>query len=179
MSPGAPSAPVSYIPTPTAAVTYQSLIPQQSYQDAANYLQATNNQLNKQLQVQYQQVGTPAEIGARQAGYRLKENAAYLASIPTEKQGTPAYGAIQGLLTQSQQDYGKALESAKTAPAYDQFSYQFPSWAAHSDESWAVKPDSSTTPAPTSAQAEAAATSTTQGGLLNQYQKLVQQGKVA
>ena len=140
MSPGAPSAPVSYIPTPTAAITYQSLIPQQSYVDAANYLQSTTNQLNKQLQTQYQQVGTPAEIGARQAGTRLQESAAYLAAMPKETQGTPAYGAMQDYFNQSRQYYAKALEAAKIAPDYNQFTYQTPSWAEHPDESWAVKP---------------------------------------
>ena len=139
MSPGAPSAPVTYIPTPTVPITYQSLIPQFSYQDAANYLENTTNQLNKQLQTQYQQVGTPAEIGARAAGTRLSENAAYLASMPQETRGSMAYNAIAGKLMQSQQDYSSAVQRAKIAPDYNQFTYSTPSWATHPDTAWQVK----------------------------------------
>lgn len=184
MSPGAPSAPVSYIPTPTPAITYQSLVPKQSYQDAAEYLRNITGQLNKQLQTQYQQVGTPAEIGARQAGIRAKEAASYLASMPRETFGTPAYESLQNAFTQSQQDYGAALEKAKTAPAYNQFQYAYPMWATHSDESWAVKPDTSkasniasSTTNPTEAEKETAATSTTQGKLVDQYRQLLKSGK--
>lgn len=176
MSPGAPSAPVSYIPTPTAPITYQSLIPQFSYQDAAEYLKGTTDQLNKQLQVQYQQVGTPAELGARAAGTRMAADAAYLASMPRETQGTAAYNALSGKLAQSQQDYGTAVQQAKIAPPYNQFTYQTPSWATHPDSAWAVKDtskDTSTktsTSNPTEAEKEAQATSTTQSNsLYSQY----------
>lgn len=163
MSPGAPSAPVTYIPTPTAPITYQSLIPQFSYQDAANYLKSTTDQLNKQLQVQYQQVGTPAELGARQAGTRMTEAASYLASMPQETQGTAAYRALSDKLTQAQIDYGTAIRRADIAPPYNQFTYQTPSWATHPDTAWAVKePPKTTSSNPTEDEKIAKATSTTQ-----------------
>ena len=163
MSPGAPSAPVTYIPTPTAPITYQSLIPQFSYQDAANYLKSTTDQLNKQLQVQYQQVGTPAELGARQAGTRMTEAASFLASMPRETYGTAGYNAIAGRLAQAQQDYGTAIQRAGVAPPYNQFTYETPSWATHPDTAWAVQqPPTTSSSNPTESEQEAQAISTTQ-----------------
>jgi len=149
VSPGAPSAPVSYVPSPTAPITYQSIVPKISYQDQANYLKATTNQLNTALQAMYQQTGTPAESGARQAGYRMQEAASYAASLPKgdrwikETTGNQdPYGAARNAAMQqasvNQREYINKLRKAKTTPGY-QVPYETPSWSTHEDTDWAVK----------------------------------------
>lgn len=162
MSPGAPSAPVSYVPTPTAPTTYQSVIPRASYQDAANYLASTTADLNKSLQAQYQQAGTPAESGAWQKGTRSQEAASYAASLPKGDQwiaqntggGPDPYALARESATQrykdSQQEYQQALQQAKTTPG-PRFEYSTPSWANRSASEFAIgAPEAPpmTTPAP-------------------------------
>ena len=150
MSPGAPSAPVSYVPSPSAATTYQSIIPNVSYQQQADYLKTTTDQLNQSLQALYQQSGTPAEIGARQAGYRTAQSGAYAASLPKgdtwlkQVTGTTdpfAQGRESSTMQnqQDQQDYMAKLKTAQTTPGY-QFPNQTPSWASTDPSQFAVKP---------------------------------------
>lgn len=159
MSPGAPSAPVTYVPTPTAPTTYQSVIPQSSYQDAANYLRSTTEDLNRSLQAQYQQAGTPAQSGAWQAGTRSQEAASYAASLPRGDQwtaqnsggGPDPYALARQSATEryrnSQQDYHQALQQARTTPG-PQFQYSTPSWATHPASEFAIGGASAPAPAP-------------------------------
>jgi hypothetical protein len=77
-----PSAPVTVMPAPTSPTFYQSLIPQESFEDAAGYLKRIQEETGKIQGQRYQEVGTPAELGARMAGRRLQETSAYGASLP-------------------------------------------------------------------------------------------------
>ena len=89
-------------------------------------------------QQRYREVGTPAEIGARQAGRRVQEEASYLASLPQgdrflrEARGVEdpfgaARGAAETGLTEAQKEYAKALEKAGELP--EPTISPTPSWA--------------------------------------------------
>lgn len=153
MSRGAPSAATTYVSTPAPPVTYQALIPQSSYQDAANYLKTTTDQLNQALTAMYDQAGTPAELGAQQAGIRSRTASAYAASLPVGDRYlaattgvTDPYAALyQDAMAQAvsgAQDWEKARRKAAVTPG-PQMTYTPPSWATHPDSSWAVNPSQS------------------------------------
>lgn len=89
-------------------------------------------------QQRYQEVGTPAEVGARQAARRQQEVAAYLSSIPigdkyleetTGKTGQyePVKQATAQQLTEAQKEYAEALKKIgeKPTPTIS----ETPSWA--------------------------------------------------
>ena len=178
MSPGAPSAPVSYVPSPAAPITYQSVIPRISYEDQANYLRSTTGELNKALYAQYQQAGTPAESGARQAETRAQEAASYAASLPKGDMwtaqntgGSPdPYSLARNAATErygnAQEQYHQALRSSKEAEG-PQFDYEPPSWASHGEEDFAVKssaPAPAPAPAPSPTSVYASAIKKSKGG---------------
>lgn len=86
----------------------------------------------------YQEVGTPAQLGARQAGRRQLEAAAYLAAVPggdkyieqtTGKTGQyqPVKQAAEAQLTEAQKEYAEALKKIgeKPTPTIS----ETPSWA--------------------------------------------------
>jgi hypothetical protein len=119
MGGSSPSAPVTVLPAPTAPTLYKSVVPLESYQDVAEAMQRAEKETAKIQGQRYQEVGTPAEIGARQAGRRVSESAAYLASLPkgdkyySETTGTvDPYGAIRETSKQSLSDAQKAYASA-------------------------------------------------------------------
>ena len=58
------------MPAPTAPTTYRSMVPLESYQDLAESMKRTEEETAKIQEQRYQEVGTPAELGARQAGRR-------------------------------------------------------------------------------------------------------------
>lgn len=78
-----PSPPTVVMPAPTAPTTYRSVVPLESYEQTAGYLKRLTEKTEDILKQRYQEVGTPAELGARQAGRRSAEEASYLGSIPT------------------------------------------------------------------------------------------------
>lgn len=132
------SAPTVIMPTPTAPTLYQSVTPLESFEDAAGVMRRAQEETAKIQQQRYREVGTPAEIGARQAGRRVKEEASYLSSIPQADKFVrdisgvdDPYSAIRGAskvsLTEAQKEYAKALEKAGELP--EPTISSTPSWA--------------------------------------------------
>lgn len=133
-----PSPPSVIMPTPTAPTLYQSVTPLESYQDLAEQLGRIQKETGKIQEQRYQEVGTPAEIGARQAGIRARESAAYLSSIP---QGDKALEQLTGVgdpyrpvretvekeLTDAQKAYAEAMELVGRKP--EPTISETPSWA--------------------------------------------------
>lgn len=134
-----PSAPTTYIPTPAAPTLYQSVIPKESYAQAGEYLKRINEQLNTELNKQYQQVGTPAEQGARTAGYQAQQAASYASSIPVTDRyiqqttgvadvNAAARLAAGNVAANLQQAYQQKQANAGDIPAPIPFT--MPSWAS-------------------------------------------------
>jgi hypothetical protein len=147
-----PSAPVTVMPAPTAPTFYQSLIPQESFEDAAGYLKRIQEETGKIQKQRYQEVGTPAELGARMAGRRLQEISAYEASLPQGdkylRQTTGVdnpYGklreAVDAQKYQALSDYDAAL--ARTGEVPEPTINETPSWAKRPDSIWTAKQASS------------------------------------
>ena len=71
-----------YMPKPTAPRQYRTYVP---FEDMGK-VEALSQDLDKRIaglqQDRFREVGTPAELGARARGRELRENAAYLASLP-------------------------------------------------------------------------------------------------
>ena len=131
-------APQVIMPAPTAPTTYRSMVPLESYQDLAESMKRTEEEIAKIQEQRYQEVGTPADIGARQKGLGVREAAAYLASIPsgdkaiekeTGKTGVyqPVQQAAQQQLSEAQKEYAEALKKVgqKPTPTIS----DTPSWA--------------------------------------------------
>ena len=126
------------MPAPTAPTLYQSNVPLQSYQDLAEQLKRYQTETGKIQEQRYQEVGTPAEIGARMAGRRTQEAASYLAALPSSdkylQQTTgvsekfkPAKEAAEAKLTEAQQAYAEALRKSGEKP--EPTISETPSWA--------------------------------------------------
>ena len=79
------SEPSIIIPETEQGKAYQTFIPQSSFQNAAEYMKRLDEAQNRALDRRYDQVGTDAEIGARQKDIQLQEKASYLASLPKTK----------------------------------------------------------------------------------------------
>ena len=92
MGGSAPSPPTVIMPPSVAPVRYQNLIPQESFQDVAETMNRIETETAKVQQQRYDDTGTPAERGARQAGIRMNEAASYLASLPTSSPDTSFKG---------------------------------------------------------------------------------------
>ena len=76
-----PSAPVTYRPTPTAPVIYQSVIPEEDFQRASDYvdeLKAQRNEIVKQREAAG--LGA-ADMARRQQQYLQAEKDAYAQSL--------------------------------------------------------------------------------------------------
>lgn len=128
------------MPAPTAPTVYQSVTPIESYQDLADQLNRIQAETAKIQGQRYQEVGTPAELGVRQAGRRTQEAASYLASIPSgddylmaltgrRDQFQPAKEAAQENLTEAQKAYAEALKKAAAAGEPAPTIAETPSWA--------------------------------------------------
>jgi hypothetical protein len=66
-----------------APQTFLQITPQKSYLALADQGKRIEEETAKLQQQRYDEVGTPAELGARMAGNRVQEAASYLASLPT------------------------------------------------------------------------------------------------
>jgi hypothetical protein len=115
------------MPAPTTPTFFKSVIPLESFEDVAEAKARAESETAKIQEQRYQEVGTPAQLGARQAGRRAVEAARYLASLPTSDQYlqqttgktdqfAPVQAAAQTQLTESQKEYAKALEMAGEKP---------------------------------------------------------------
>lgn len=127
------------MPAPTAPTLYQSVTPLESYQDLAGQLKRIQEETGKLQAQRFTEVGTPEELGARQAGIRTKESAAYLASLPQGdrvlEQTTgvtdpykPLREAVEGELTDAQKAYAEAMKKVTSKPPEPTIS-ETPSWA--------------------------------------------------
>jgi len=133
-----PSAPSVIMPSPTAPTTYQSTTPLESYQDLAGQLKRIQEETGKIAEQRYQEVGTPTELGARQAARRQLEAASYLAAVPLgdkyveestgrKDQFEPLKKAAEQQLSEAQKEYAEALKKIGEKPTPT--IAETPSWA--------------------------------------------------
>lgn len=133
-----PSAPEIIMPAVTAPTTYKSVVPLESYQQAADYVRRLTEKTQEIAKQTEREVGTPGEIGERAARRRMQESASYLASLPgadkylEEATGQkdkfePARAAARIGSTAAAEDYLEAVNRAKEPSAT--FTYEKPSWA--------------------------------------------------
>ena len=78
-----PSAPTVIMPAETKPQQFQSVIPEKSFKDLAEQMNRIETETGKIQDQRYDEVGTPAEMGARSKGTNFKAAAAYLASLPS------------------------------------------------------------------------------------------------
>ena len=77
-----PSAPVTYRPTPTAPVIYQSVIPEEDFERTTDYInELKGERAKKKAELEAQGFGE-ADMAARQRSYLQAERDAYAASLP-------------------------------------------------------------------------------------------------
>ena len=78
-----PSAPTVIMPAETKPQQFQTIIPEKSFKDLAQQMGRIEAETGKIQEQRYDEVGTPAEIGARSKGRNVQTAAAYLASLPS------------------------------------------------------------------------------------------------
>ena len=78
-----PSAPTVIMPAETKPQQFQTVIPEKSFKDLAEQMGRIETETGKIQEQRYDEVGTPAEIGARSKGRDVTSAAAYLASLPS------------------------------------------------------------------------------------------------
>ena len=78
-----PSAPTVIMPAETKPQQFQTVIPEKSFKDLAQQMGRIEAETGKIQEQRYDEVGTPAEIGARAKGRNVRSAAAYLASLPS------------------------------------------------------------------------------------------------
>ena len=78
-----PSAPTVIMPAETKPQQFQTVIPEKSFKDLAEQMGRIETETGKIQEQRYDEVGTPAEIGARAKGRNVRSAAAYLASLPS------------------------------------------------------------------------------------------------
>ena len=120
-----PSPPTVIMPAQTQPQQFQSVIPEKSFKDLAEQMGRIEKETGKIQDQRYDEVGTPSQIGARQAGIRLNEAASYLASLPkntpdTSFQTTPRPFDIRSTSGSFEQKAGQTIAQttgSSTAPA--------------------------------------------------------------
>ena len=84
-----PSAPVTYRPTPTAPVIYQSVIPEKDFELARDYVDELKAE-RKAKRDRLEAAGFgPADMQKRQQQYIQAEQDMYKASLPKKPPGSP------------------------------------------------------------------------------------------
>jgi hypothetical protein len=119
-----PSAPTVIMPAETQPQQFQSVIPEKSFKDLAEQMGRIEKETGKIQQQRYDEVGTPAEIGARSKGTNMLAAAAYLSSLPqampdTSFQTTPRPFDITSTKASFEQKPGQtssATTGKSTAP---------------------------------------------------------------
>ncbi len=125
MGGGRPSAPTVIMPAETKPQQFQSVIPEKSFKDLAQQMGRIETETGKIQDQRYDEVGTPAEIGARAKGTNMLAAASYLSSLPkalpdTSFQTTPRPFGIQSTPTSFKQKEGETIAAntgKSTAPA--------------------------------------------------------------
>ena len=77
-----PSAPVTYRPTPTATVIYQSIVPEEDFERAGKYVEELKAERAKKKADLTSAGFGAADMAARQKSYLQAEQDAYKASQP-------------------------------------------------------------------------------------------------
>ena len=119
-----PSAPTVIMPAETKPQQFQSVIPEKSFKDLAEQMGRIEKETGKIQQQRYDEVGTPAEIGARSKGTNMLAAAAYLSSLPkstpdTSFQTTPRpfdITSTKGAFEQKTGQTSPATTGKSTAP---------------------------------------------------------------
>ncbi len=83
-----PSAPTVIMPAQTKPQQFQSVIPEKSFKDLAEQMGRIEKETGKIQEQRYDEVGTPAEMGARSKGTNMLAAAAYLSSLPKSSPDT-------------------------------------------------------------------------------------------
>jgi len=125
MGGGKPSAPTVIMPAETKPQQFQSVIPEKSFKDLAEQMGRIETETGKIQQQRYDEVGTPAEMGARSKGTNMLAAAAYLSSLPkampdTSFQTTPRAFGIKSTPSTFEQKKGQTIPAntgKSTAPA--------------------------------------------------------------
>ncbi len=78
-----PSAPTVIMPAETKPQKFQTVIHEKSFKYLAEQMGRIETETGKIQEQRYDEVGTPAEIGARTKGRNVTSAAAYLASLPS------------------------------------------------------------------------------------------------
>ena len=108
-----PSAPTVIMPAQTQPQQFQSIIPQKSFKDLAKTMRSIERETGKIQRQRYDEVGTPAEIGAQSRGTDFLAAAAYLSSLPKSDPDT------------SFQTTPRPFDITSTRNAFDQTEGQF------------------------------------------------------
>ena len=111
---GGGSSPEIVIPEQQKSKAFQTIIPQQTFQNAAEYMGRLDDEYNRTLERQYDQVGTPAEMGARVKGRELQGRSSYLSSLPYTA-GQDVRDVAKMREGDAKLAYKDALERAKTS----------------------------------------------------------------
>ena len=77
-----PTPPTIIMPDESNPQAFQTIIPQKSYKDLAESMRRTEKEINRLTAQRYDEVGTPAEIGAKQRAIEMQEAASYASSLP-------------------------------------------------------------------------------------------------
>ena len=85
-----PTPPTIIMPEESNPQAFQTIIPQKSYKDLAESMRRTEKEINRITGQRYDEVGTPAEIGAQQRAIEMQEAASYASSLP--RGGSPDTG---------------------------------------------------------------------------------------
>lgn len=88
MGGSSPSAPTVIMPAETKPERFQTYIPEKSFKDLGEQMGRIEKETGKIQEQRYDEVGTPAEIGARSKGTNMLAAAAYLSSLPKDTPDT-------------------------------------------------------------------------------------------
>jgi len=130
-----PSAPRVVMPSPTAPIVFQSIVPEQSYKDLAAQMQRYQKERREIEKQRYAEVGTPGEIGDRQRARDVKTEEAYLASLPGREPAGSGTGRMMAqpsdvsetALSDARSQYRAAVRRVNKVPAPPKTGK--PSWA--------------------------------------------------
>jgi len=89
-----PPGPVSYVPKPTAPTTVQSVVPEEDFERAGNYISELKAEREATKARRNQMVGSAPEIGQRMKEREAKTEAAYVSSLPAPEQINTGRGII-------------------------------------------------------------------------------------
>ena len=84
-----PSAPVTYRPTPTAPTIYQSIIPEEDFKLARDYVDELKSERKKKRDRLESAGFGAADMQKRQQQYMQAEQDMYKASLPKKPPGSP------------------------------------------------------------------------------------------